>query len=201
MNKLLTAALLTLISVAAHADTWRVDILIYSDRDYGFGAPQIGIAPRGYSADDAIPTDDRSRLATAGIRMLSEGDTLLGTQRQRLRNSQRFDPVLSLAWLQDDPPTRGGPKLLVRHGERLIPLSGEAVHRLEGTIGLTLRRFLHLDVDLQWSERVAGGLDATVLREQRRMRSEELHHLDSPRFGVLAHVIRQDQGARGVSAN
>jgi len=171
---------------------WRVDLIVFADRDHAyFDAGDVRIAPSAELPGDAIPLEDSARLSAAGIRVLAPGDTVLSRQWSRLANSQRFEPGLRLSWLQDDPPPRGGPRLLLRHGPEM-PVAGstQRVHRLQGSLRLTLRRFLHLDTDLQWTDEGADGLHATRLKEQRRMRSETLHHLDTPRFGVLAHILK-----------
>lgn len=189
--RLAALALLTSLSVA-HADTWRVDVIVFGDRHYDLsGDVEARLLPEPADPTRTIPLEDHGRLAANGIRVLSEGDSILGQQWSRLRNSQRFEPILRVAWTQKDPPRSGGPVLLLRHGPVMATEMGP-ISQLEGTFRLTLRRFLHLDVDLQWTEDDGFGFSHSTsrLREQRRMRSETLHHLDSPRLGVLAHIQR-----------
>lgn len=69
---------------------------------------------------------------------------------------------------------------------------------IEGTITLVRERYLHLDVDLLLMTAAGsrpvlysdgpGSVPAYRLSENRRMRSNELHYLDHPRFGVIARV-------------
>lgn len=79
-----------------------------------------------------------------------------------------------------------------------------ALYQLDGTVQLYQRRFLHLALDLRWTQmddgsaaRSGGLLPETALRsfrltETRRMRRGQLHYFDHPRFGVLARVVRAD---------
>jgi hypothetical protein len=69
---------------------------------------------------------------------------------------------------------------------------------IEGNVRLILERYLHLDVNLLlMSSRGTGGavysdgpgsVPVYELREQRRIRSGELHYFDHPRFGMIARV-------------
>ncbi len=69
--------------------------------------------------------------------------------------------------------------------------------RIEGILGVTRGRYLHLDTRLWYTgmqirrrRRIRWREDPLYmeLREERRMRSGELHYLDHPKFGVLARV-------------
>lgn len=192
MKKLLTAALLLCATGASHAETWRVDLLIFAHADGDMS--EHGLRAEAVVDEQAIPISDRARLAANGIEILAPEASALSWHWQRLRNATAFRPLLRLSWLHRNPPRRGGPALLLRHGAPLLPLEGEAVHRLEGTLRLTLRRYLHLDADLRWTERndADGLLRSWPLREQRRMRSETLHYLDGARIGVLAEIRKSE---------
>lgn len=194
MKRLLTGALLACAASLVHAETWRVDLLIFAHADHAGG--EIGTEARVLTAEEAIPLDDRARLEANGIRMLSPESSRLNAQWRRLQNATAFRPLLRLSWLQRNPPQRRGPTLLLRHGQPLLSLDGEPVRQLEGTLRLTLRRYLHLDADLRWSERSSksGLLRSWLLREQRRMRSETLHYIDSSRLGLLVEIQRADGG-------
>ena len=65
---------------------------------------------------------------------------------------------------------------------------------LEGSIRFYMSRHLHLDVNLLFRETlsVAGADPRTEvyrLSEQRKLKSQETHYFDHPRFGVLARVM------------
>ena len=61
---------------------------------------------------------------------------------------------------------------------------------LQGQIALSRGRYLHLTLDLVYDAPGADGepTQRFVLRQSRRMRSNERHYMDSPRFGVIAIV-------------
>ncbi len=80
-----------------------------------------------------------------------------------------------------------------------------------GAITLLKERYLHLDVDLLLTtggnapaaySNGTGSLPVYRLAEKRRIRSNELHYFDHPRFGVIARVTpyqdAEEQAAPGV---
>ena len=200
------AALLILATPLAHADSWRVDLLLFEDRYNPNGAAgEIAPPSEVLDAPEAIPLDDEERLTAAGIRVLPE-DAPFGLQDRwnNLLNSQRFEPAWKISWVQADPPQFNAPQLLLRLGEPLeLPreepryfgdfqaqsLEENRVWPIEGLLSLTLGRYLHLAADLSWNQPGEfGEVHRHRLKERRRMRSGELHHIDSPRFGLLVRI-------------
>lgn len=59
--------------------------------------------------------------------------------------------------------------------------------QLDGTVHFYVSRFLHVDVDLQLLDPLAPGI-AYHLTERRRIKSQETHYFDHPRFGLLLQV-------------
>lgn len=191
----LCALLLVLAVSPARADTWRVDLVLF--RFLG-SVDERGRLPQAAGARDAIELDDTARLSAAGITVLPEQEFGLEDQWRRLKASPQFRPLMKLAWTQNDPPAQHGPRLRVQGGNRIrLPaeqgLGEREFAEIDGSVALHLGRFLHLDADLVYT---TAGDDATSwpLVESRRMRSEELHHLDSPKLGVLVRVTKVGPG-------
>ena len=101
---------------------------------------------------------------------------------QHVARLRRQRPILLVGgWHQPLPPrTTPAP---------LILLAGDADDQrrfaLEGVLAATIGRFIHLSAQLQWHQ-PDGSI--AILAERRRLRSAELHYLDHPAFGMLAHV-------------
>lgn len=173
----------------ARADTWRVDLIVFRYLGSVDEAGQLPVAPglRG-----AIELDDAQRLSAAGITLLPDADFGLADHWSRLKASPQFRPLIRLAWTQNDPPSDNGPRLHLRGGTKFAladegGLGVREFQEVDGTVALHLGRFLHLDADLLFT--AAGDTPGSWrLDERRRMRSEELHHLDSPRLGLLVRV-------------
>ncbi|MBI3170962.1 MAG: hypothetical protein HYZ32_00020 [Hydrocarboniphaga effusa] len=189
-----TAVLLTL-AIPAHAERYRVDLIVFTDKTgVGDEAPLPAQAPD--LARSLEPTDT-AKLRAAGIELVPDENFGLMDQWKKLSNSQRQHPLLRLAWLQKDPPGERGVSLRLRSGALLGTAAGNAgapVYTVDGTVALLLGRFLHLDADLVYTQTSsAGTLGSYQLKERRRMRRNELHHLDSPRLGLLARVQKADK--------
>lgn len=191
----LFGALLLLVVLPAHAETWRVDLIVF--RFLG-GIQEEGRMPEAPNLQGAIELDDVAALSAAGITVLPESEFGLANEWTRLKASPQFRPLIKLAWTQNDPPSIDGPRLRVRSATKLKlrdegGLGEREFHDVDGTVALHLGRFLHLGADLSLT---VGGEEpqAWRLREERRMRSEELHHLDSPRLGLVAKVVKWGPG-------
>lgn len=196
MSRLLLCLLLALVWPAHAEDArYRVDLIVFIDlRTPTEPAEPARLPP----PDGALSTDDAAALAASGITVLADGAFGLDTEWARLRNSRNLRPLARLAWIQQAPPAERGPRLRLRQGEpmsvtvadTLLPVSLSA---LEGSVALRRSRFLHLDVDLHFTEAQADSWRQYQLRDTRRMRRDELHYLDSPKLGVLARVTQVDE--------
>ena len=67
-------------------------------------------------------------------------------------------------------------------------------NELEGAVRFTMSRFLHLDVTMLFRQPAPDGTVPVVytINEQRRIKSQETHYFDHPRFGVLVRVLPLD---------
>jgi hypothetical protein len=65
---------------------------------------------------------------------------------------------------------------------------------LYGLVRISLGRYLHIDTDLALSIADAedGSQQTVRVRDHRRMRSGELHHIDHPGFGILVQINRYE---------
>jgi hypothetical protein len=192
---LVAAALAALLAPApALAERYRVDVIVFADRS---------VTPRETSQPVELPQAARAfepwevvPLRNAGIEVLE--DELFGLMEEwkRLQNSQAHEPLARIAWLQKDPPAERGVALRLRHGEALEAMTagGSAeVYPVDGWVALLAGRYLHLDASFVVTEKAESGeLRSYRLRERRRLRRDELHHLDSPRLGLLVRAQRAD---------
>lgn len=138
--------------------------------------------------------------------------TLTGPAR-RLASSRGQRVLLHGRWLQPVPERNAPQSLLISAGERL-PDQRNA-HELQGTMEVTLGRYLHFRTHLLYRAPLLGRepLEAArppdapppalgqaltrdalesagvmQLLESRRLRSGEVHYLDHPKLGVLVRI-------------
>jgi hypothetical protein len=140
----------------------------------------------------SIPDDEPSPFAssdpappptTATFPALPPAKFKLTPIADTLRRSRNYPPLAHFGWTQPGYP-RGDAKFLAINS--MVP----AASGLLGQVALSRGRYLHLTLDLVYDARGAAGEPGQrfVLRQSRRMRSNERHYIDSPRFGVIAVV-------------
>jgi hypothetical protein len=173
-------------SAPAQAETYRMDVIIFVDL-WASGS-EAGSAPTAPQLKGAIDLDDVARLRAAGIEILPEEQFGLMDQYNHLRYSKQFKPLMRLAWTQKDPPQERGPALHIKIGGSA---DGATPPQVDGSIAMLLSRYLHLDADLSYQQ---DG-QSWSLDERRKMRRDEVHHLDSAKLGILAQVSKAGGGA------
>ncbi len=164
--------------------------------------PSLGIASGSVQAQPAVAiqpltpadlaanliADYQMQLQARAFRFEPGGTMVLMSEDGRLQRSGAYRVVLHRAWIQPVPDRDQLQPLLIQVGDRI-----GAVWRIEGYLGITRGRYLHLDTRLWYTPNSSPNTQTQApsymeLREQRRMRSGELHYLDHPKFGVLARV-------------
>jgi hypothetical protein len=155
----------------------------------------------------AVAAFERS-LAENGRRWLGPETFRLAPDERRVQRAGLGRVLFHGKWLQNVPPRESPDPILIQAGERLSEPSG--VYELEGTVGVTLGRFLHFRADLFFHAPglglapVAVALDGNgvarvdplptlkpaymALSESRRMRSDEVHYLDHPKLGLVVRI-------------
>jgi hypothetical protein len=111
---------------------------------------------------------------------LAPGKFKLTPLADSLKRSRNYQPLAHFGWTQPGYP-RGEPHYLSIDG--LVP----AGTGLSGQISLSRGRYLHLTLELAYDSPEEGG-GRMVLRQTRRMRSNERHYIDHPKFGVIAII-------------
>jgi len=147
----------------------------------------------------------------SSLKLASRNQLYLGSAANRLERSGRYRVLMSTGWYESFPPNYKGQPLRIEIGDWLKQ-AGQ--REIEGHITIDRQRYLHVTVHLNhWQEGkvttsgvIEGSAGATTdssaatelainpdvppelltwIRETRRMRSEEIHFLDSPTIGVL----------------
>lgn len=190
-------ALLALLPSAARAERYRVDLIVFADRSAAAG--ESATPPRLPDLTRAYEPGETARLRAAGIEVVPDAQFELAQEWRRLQNSRLHEPVIRIAWIQKDPPQENGVGLRLRSGTPFAVNSAagsSALYPFDGTITLLAGRYLHLDADFVATQRTTeGSLIAYRLQERRRLKRNELQHLDSPRLGILAKVRKAAESA------
>ncbi len=213
LNRLLPTVLLALaVSLPAVAeDSWyQIELLLFLNPAPGEGAGVFEPIPQ---TGGSIPLQ-MPREADAPYALLPKAERELNAHRLQLNRSGRYESLLHLAWRQPVGNEGSADTLSFRiPAPRADGLDEPA--RLQGTLRLSRGRFLHADLDASYlpaqlisapppssqiSEiTVAPPPYVYRLKEKRRMRSEELHYLDSPGLGAL--IIARPVKPEGEAMN
>lgn len=192
--KIFIALLLLLAGLSpASAETYRVDLIVFLDKS---ASSEQSRAASALDTSHWLDLKNAGALKIAGIEILPDEQFGLTDAWQRLKTAKRYQPLIKLAWLQKDPPSERGSTLQLKWGETFgvsgsDGLGASLQRPVDGGVALLLGNYLSLDIDLAYTEKTGAG-DARVyrLREKRRMKRDDLHHLDSPKLGVLAKVSK-----------
>ena len=125
-----------------------------------------------------------------------------------INRRQTLRPLVHLAWRQA-VPDRDNPEPVYIQSQNspLNPDTLNAIAKLDGTISVTVSRYLHLATNLTYNADGLGrepinlsmtaepidsaqptDLSYMLMQQSRRLRSEELHYLDHPKFGLIVRV-------------
>lgn len=181
----------SLLAPAAQAEVWRVDLILFR---YLGAAEERGQTPRAPNLGGALELGNVAQLRAAGITVLPDSQFGLLDHWNHLKGSPQYKPLMKLAWTQADPPSERGPRLHLSGGAKLAVSEGNGIGvrelmEFDGSVGLNLSRYIHLDADFVYTQ-LGEEPKSWRLDERRRMRSEDLHHLDSPRLGLVVRVTK-----------
>ncbi|TAJ96021.1 MAG: hypothetical protein EPO31_00975 [Gammaproteobacteria bacterium] len=175
-----------------------------------------------FGAPDAGESEPASLLETIRIPYysLAPEDLRLTDVHRSLRTSRDYRPLLHVAWQQEENERGPGRTVHLEKpwGPEIAPLVTMAApdappvmtRMLDGTVRVSIGRFMYVDVDLAYQPENLPGLLASRagsqvpsgdplvnpetefvrLTETRQIKLEELHYFDHPLFGVLVQVSR-----------
>ena len=150
-------------------------LAIPDDEPTPFGATE---APPPTTAPTTFPALPAAKMKLTAI-------------EETMRRSRAYQPLAHVGWTQPGYARNSAKYLSVN--SLVSSASG-----VQGQIALSRGRYLHLTLDLVYDAAATAGESPQryVLRQTRRMRSNERHYIDSPKFGVIA-VITPSGGDGG----
>ncbi len=205
-RSLAMAALTTLPILTQAADLYKVELLVFSHEDsngveqeYWPQSPPLDLSASLYPQPwDGYPL--------ANFEELPQNDLVLGGDAAVLSRSGGYKLLYHRGWLQ----SIGG-----KSGARQVRIKADFDdYRLDGSLKVYKNRFLHAQptleltaatpLPLQQPVNAEGTLPVTDntpltspqptstqhwrMQQSRRMRSNETHYIDHPRFGVLLRI-------------
>jgi hypothetical protein len=114
---------------------------------------------------------------------MPSGKMKLGAIADQLKRSRGYQTLAHFGWTQP-----GFPRTEAHYMS--IDSKVGAGTGLTGRVALSRGRYLHLTLDLVLQP--MGANEQYVLRQTRRMRSNERHYIDHPKFGVIALITQSE---------
>jgi len=219
LARILIALLPIMPAWAAETPRYDVEIVVFEQ----VNGPDDEAQPLAEDTPDLVGAWDPSRPPSdPSTRLLSTSEYRLNAVARRLERGQDYQVLLHTAWRQDGLPRDKAFKVRLRAGEDMGPqlttaarnlddnywtalehirVPDRPVYELDGTVTISLSRYLHADFDLALAEvgmTEVGETGMTTrvpelqvqrLEQHRRMRSEHLHYIDHPRLGVLIKIF------------
>lgn len=217
MRILVPLILLLALAPPAPAQTplYKVELIVFAPTDAGTTDEEIW--PQDLPGPDmSAAVELRSGTGPDGLRALPESARELAETARLLENSGRYHVIVHRVWQQPGLPAERAVAVAVHGGEDystafpelmaprweydaqgvLVERPGPArLEQLDGWVKIVLGRYLHIHTDLVLRMPTPAGplgrerrLIEVHMRQQRRMRSRELHYLDHPLLGVLVKV-------------
>ena len=188
---------------AGAAERWfTVEIIVFDDlRGEGRHTEHWPADPGEPSVDGSIELErlpgGQPDGAAHAFRLVNRSELSLSGVRDALRRSANYRPLLHTAWRlpgvghKAARPAHVGARL----GDSGADGNGGERPTVQGTVKVSLARFLRVDLDLLYIRPATGEVsapDAVPTRfrlvSERRMRSRELHYIDHPMFGILMWI-------------
>jgi hypothetical protein len=165
------------------------------------------------------PDDSGERLPGQMLEFETLPSNSLAVPLQKLQRSSRYRVIYARARRVPDLPSHRAPAVRIRAGKRYTPdgqiapfvptgdpggrgamaFMDDSLYEIDGRIKVSLSKFLDVDTDLLYRRYVtlpdANGLPVNEFRqfrlaEFRRMKSNTIHYLDHPLFGVVIGIDR-----------
>lgn len=180
--------LLFMTGAAAAAPTdkdslYDVEVLVFENRY----APAGGPSTLGGKSAATIPGLDDAVAPGAP----STGGYKLAGSAAQLEKDGQYRVLFHQRWIQP-MDAKGDVK-----ARRISGNSRAGGTELDGLVKVYLSRYLHADVQLVLKDGPTSGGIVHRIDEQRRVKSQEIHYYDHPRFGVLLTVSAPEKERAG----
>ena len=184
------------------AERWfAVELIVFDDLEGdGIHAEVWPADPGEPPVNDAVELANSTREGRA-LKLTPRSELRLHDTWRALRRSARYRPLLHAGWRIPG---------VARNAARWAHLAphlgaGRDGALVRGAVKVSLARYLHLELDLLYDRHGVESDDTRDesldtrgdavparfrLRSSRRMRSNELHYIDHPLFGVLVLITR-----------
>ncbi|MFC6672425.1 CsiV family protein [Marinobacterium aestuariivivens] len=188
----LTLALLIFSLPVLAEDPWyKVEVLVFAHNS------QPAMKEQAWRDEEVPRRAGAVELGNGGngaYQRLPGSNLVLTAEKNRLAGQAAYRTLFHGAWYQPVGRESSARPVHIRGGN----LMANGVYELDGYVSIDRGRFLHFRPDLYYSFAAPAssndGYGSSILSANldtpRRMRSDEIHYLDHPLFGVLVLIQR-----------
>ena len=164
-------------------NTYIVDILVFATRLPQLEGDELWVLDTKYIAGPQVDAAQPTNISTdAGFFAAAAAD---------LEKDGRFRVLAQQRWTQTMETKSASLPVRIRSPQAPNP------DELDGAIRIYLSRYLHMDINLTYQEESNAVTGATAgesgkvnyrIHEQRRIKGQETHYIDHPKFGALVRL-------------
>jgi len=190
----------------AQEPNYLVEVVVFENLSESNKATSGGIYHPQLTSSIGLSSDEAASL---GFALLDEAFALEQAVQQ-IRNSDKYRLLKHFAWRQPGLDANSARAIRINIGDsipiylpedttpyetfipaslRPLPTQSRQINttKVSGSLKLRLGRFLHLDTKLVFTD--AEKQKSYRLSQSRKMRSNEFHYIDNPRFGLLVKIL------------
>ena len=171
-------------TAADRTNTYVVEIVVFATKLPQFEGDELWTLDTKQIAGPQADTTQPASMSTSA--------SFFAATAADLEKDGRFRILAQQRWVQTMETKSASLPVRIRSAH---PKSQE---ELDGTLRIYLSRYLHMDINLVYQEEVsAGGFMGVAtnpgkidyrIHEQRRIRGQETHYIDHPKFGALVRL-------------
>ena len=204
--QLILAVALLGLSGITHAKDYLIEVIVFEHLNKKDSAMPGSLYYPKLASSMGLKTE---RAQNAGFELVTEGLSMMESA-EKIQSSGRYRMLNHFAWRQPGLGRREAKAVRINLGKattvylpqdlkpykKFVPASSQPqadrtreirTTTINGTIKVSLGRFLHMDAHMVYTDTETGSSYGMV--QSRKMRSRELHYIDNQRFGILTRIM------------
>lgn len=191
-RKLLSALLLVIsLSAIAEPEIYQVELIIFKYQSPGDYRAWQAATPHEFSNALELIIDEPEGAPPKLYQLLSHNEFTMNKEESRLVNSDKFQVLSHISWLQPIADLWHA-KAIHLIGGRQYQMNQQNIFEIDGTLTFKQTKYIVIKADLYLTE--PNEIDHTELQtfhllQTRRTHQNELNFIDSSQLGVLVKIF------------
>lgn len=181
--------------VLAMPSLYQIEIIVFENMQYKpDGSEHWADLPNDFrfALEDNQQSDDPLK---DGVLVEDSSELHLSNEARRIKNSKNYRFIRHSAWQQIINGVNRSKPIMLKQGRKIDPETDDEIDELLGEISVKLNRDLFFtNMDFVYRDFEKTRLKSYRNKRSLRVKAEDVHYLDHPRFGVLFAIFPIDQG-------